>query len=148
MDTPPPWLAIAQEQMGLTAFIAGIGGVFEQAWPVARARLPYSEKLVGNPQTGVVHGGVITAMLDHTSGLAVMAKLRAFTPIATLDLRIDYMRPAKPHQDIVSECECLRVAHEVAFVRGVAHQGDASDPIALSTAAFMLLQNAIFPGAT
>jgi uncharacterized protein (TIGR00369 family) len=138
MTDRPAWLDFVQKQMNRTAFIEGIGGALVDAWPVARARLPYSEKLIGDPQTGVVHGGVITGLLDHTCGLAVMAKLRQPMQIATLDLRIDYMRPAKPHIDIIAECECLRVTHEVAFVRGVAHQGDAADPIALCTGAFML----------
>jgi acyl-coenzyme A thioesterase PaaI-like protein len=72
-----------------------------------------------------------------------MVKLREPMPIATLDLRIDYMRPAKPHQDIIAECECVRVTHEVAFVRGTAHQGDATDPIALCTGAFMLIRGGV-----
>ena len=139
MTERPPWLDLAIEQMNLTAYIAGIGGELVDAWPIAKARLPYSEKLVGDPQTGVVHGGVITGLLDHTCGLAVVAKLREVMSVATLDLRIDYMRPAKPHVEIFAECECLRITHEVAFARGVAHQGDAADPIALCTGAFMLL---------
>ena len=129
--------------MNLTAYLAGIGGEIVDIWPLARSRLPHSEKLIGDPATGVVHGGVITGLLDHTSGIAVMAKLREPMQIATLDLRIDYMRPAKPHEDIIAECECVRVTHEVAFVRGVAHQGKADDPIALCTGAFMLIRGGV-----
>src|SRR5262249_27310846 len=58
-------------------------------------RLPYADKLVGNPDTGVLHGGAITALLDACSGGSVFAALPALTPIATLDLRIDYLRPAE-----------------------------------------------------
>ena len=145
MTGRPPWLDIAIAQMNQTAFIAGIGGELSDAWPIATGRLPYSEKLVGDPATGVVHGGVITGLLDHTCGLAVMAKLREFMHIATLDLRIDYMRPARPQVEITAECECLRVTHEVAFVRGVAHQGNAADPIALCTGAFMLIRGTPLP---
>ena len=140
MTEPPPWLEQARKGMNLTAFMVGIGGEVLDIWPVARTRLPYSEKLVGDPATGVVHGGVITGLLDQACGVAVMAKLRELMPIATLDLRIDYMRPAKPHATIYAECECLRVTHEVAFVRGTAHDGDPADPIALCTAAFMLIR--------
>src|SRR5438128_11084206 len=57
--------------------------------------LPYDEKLVGNPDTGVIHGGAITALLDGASGASVFAALVDFVPIATLDLRIDYLRPAE-----------------------------------------------------
>jgi len=139
MTGRPPWLDIAIAQMNQTAFIAGIGGELSDAWPIATGRLPYSEKLVGDPATGVVHGGVITGLLDHTCGLAVMAKLREFMHIATLDLRIDYMKPAVPGQDIFVEAECVKVGHDVAFVRGLAHQGSRDEPIALCTGAFMLI---------
>ena len=52
----------------------------------AKFRLPYDEKLVGNPDTGVLHGGAITALLDASSGAAVFAALTEWVPIATLDL--------------------------------------------------------------
>ena len=143
MSDAPEWLKHAKKHMNLTPYLAGIGGEIVDIGTPARARVPYSEKLVGDPETGVVHGGVITGLLDHTSGLAVMVKLREPMPIATLDLRIDYMRPATPHMDIIAECECVRVTHEVAFVRGTAHQGDAGDPIALCTGAFMIIRGGV-----
>ena len=37
----------------------------------AKFRLPYDAKLVGNPDTGVLHGGAITALLDASSGASV-----------------------------------------------------------------------------
>src|SRR5512139_1475809 len=69
-----------------------------QAW----FRLPYDEKLVGNPDTGVIHGGAITALLDGASGAAVFAALTTPVPIATLDLRIDYLRPAEAGRVILA----------------------------------------------
>lgn len=101
-------------------------------------RVPYNEKLIGNPDTGVVHGGVISTLLDHTSGLAVMCALREFRSMATLDLRIDYMQPATPGKDIFAMCHCYRVTARVAFVRGTAYHEELDDPIATSTASFML----------
>ena len=103
-------------------------------------RVPYAEHLVGDPDTGVVHGGVITALLDNASGMAVR---NDGTPneersMATLDLRIDYMRPAQPREDLYAEAECYRMTSNVAFVRAIAYQGDRSDPIASSVATFML----------
>lgn len=106
----------------------------------ASARMPFGSDLVGDPDTGIVHGGAVTALLDHTSGIAVMCALRAPMPIATLDLRIDYMKPAAPGQAIVAEVRCVKVTHDIAFARGTAHQGDANDPIALCTGTFMLMR--------
>jgi uncharacterized protein (TIGR00369 family) len=94
----------------------GIGFVSLAAGRVTLA-LPYDEKLVGNPLTGVVHGGAITALLDAACGLAVFVKLGEPIPIATLDLRIDYLRPATPRKEVRASAECFRVTRSVAFVR-------------------------------
>lgn len=104
----------------------------------ARFKLVYSEKLVGNPDTGVLHGGAITALLDACSGASVFAALTEWSPIATLDLRIDYLRAAEPHRDVLAHATCYRVARHVAFTRAVAYHDDEADPIASSVGTFML----------
>lgn len=125
----------------LTPYLAGIGGeMLELSAARARARLPYGPHLVGDPETGVVHGGVVTGLLDHTSGMAVMGRLRMPMPIATLDLRIDYMKPARPGEAITAEATCLKVTREIAFVRGLAFHKDADDAIALCTGTFILIR--------
>jgi len=103
-------------------------------------RVPYAEHLVGDPDSGVIHGGVITSALDNASGWAVRAlnQWQEDMSMATLDLRIDYMKPAKPHADLLLTAECTKMTKTIAFVSGLAHQGDESDPIATSVAAFML----------
>jgi len=100
--------------------------------------LPYDEKLVGNPDTGVLHGGAITALLDACSGASVFAALTELTPIATLDLRIDYLRGGDPGRDIRCHASCYRLTRNVAFTRAVAYHDDESDPIATSMGTFML----------
>ena len=104
----------------------------------ARFELPYDEKLVGNPDTGVLHGGVITALLDGTSGAAVFAALTDLVPIATLDLRIDYLRPAEVGRAVTAHATCYRLTKNVAFTRGVAYHDDPDDPIAHSVGTFMV----------
>lgn len=101
-------------------------------------QLPYDEKLVGNPDTGVLHGGAITALLDACSGAAVFAALTEWSPIATLDLRIDYLRGGDPGRDITCRATCYKLARNVAFTRAVAYHDDESDPIATSAGTFML----------
>jgi uncharacterized protein (TIGR00369 family) len=125
----------------LTPYLAGIGGeLVELTAARARARLPYGPHLVGDPETGMVHGGVVTGLLDHTSGMAVMGKLHTPLPIATLDLRIDYMKPARPGETIMAEATCLKVTREIAFVRGVAFHDDPEDAIALCTGTFIIIR--------
>lgn len=109
---------------------------FERA--IAVFQLPYDEKLVGNPDTGVLHGGAITALLDACSGAAVFAALTEWSAIATLDLRIDYLRGGDPGRDITCRAHCYRVTRNVAFTRAVAYHDDEADPIATSAGTFML----------
>jgi uncharacterized protein (TIGR00369 family) len=104
----------------------------------ATLRLPWAAHLVGNPLTEVLHGGVVTSLLDACSGAAVFMKLMKPTPIATLDLRIDYLRPATPREALFAKAECYKLTRNVAFVRAVAHHGDESDPVAAAAATFMV----------
>jgi uncharacterized protein (TIGR00369 family) len=108
----------------------------------ATAMVPYSPDLVGDPDTGVVAGGVITTLLDQTCGQAVWAALDKLTSIATLDLRIDYMRAAEPGHAIFAHAHCYKLTRSVAFVRAQAYDRDPDDPIATAQAAFMLNSNA------
>ena len=100
--------------------------------------LPYAERLVGNPETGALHGGAVTALLDASSGAAVFVKLGRAASIATLDLRIDYLAMAKAGSDLHCRAECYKITRRVAFVRGVAFHEDPQDPIATSAGTFML----------
>ncbi|MGK0267314.1 MAG: hypothetical protein ACI82N_001567 [Maricaulis sp.] len=105
---------------------------------LAVMRAPYSPDLVGDPQSGILHGGVITALLDHVCGLAAFSGFGGQDTPATLDLRLDYMRPAKPGLDVTAEAVCLKSHGLVAFVRATAHDGDINDPVATAQAAFMV----------
>lgn len=100
--------------------------------------LDWDERLVGNPRTRVVHSGVVTALLDTLCGLVVMASVPEGTPMATLDLRIDYLKPATPEQMIRASAECYKVTANVAFVRGLAFHEGRNDAIAHCTGTFML----------
>lgn len=103
-------------------------------------RVPYAEHLIGDPDTGVIHGGVITAALDNASGWSVrLAKdWQEGMSMATLDLRIDYMKPATPKQDLYIKASCFKQTRSVAFVRAVAFHTSEDDPVATSAATFML----------
>ena len=101
---------------------------------------PWREDLVGDPDTGVIAGGVVTALLDHVCGLAVTSRSLegGFLSTATLDLRIDYMRPAAPRADIIASAHCYKLTRSIAFVRAHAYDADPQDPIATAQAAFIL----------
>ena len=98
--------------------------------------IPYHKNLIGAPKTGILHGGVITTLLDSCCGAAVMTAGNPKTSTATIDLRLDYMRPAEPKSIITAEAMCYRVTNSVIFVRANAHDGTKETPIATATGAF------------
>jgi uncharacterized protein (TIGR00369 family) len=103
--------------------------------------LPYDEKLVGNPLTGVIHGGAITTLLDAACGAAVFVKVGRPMPVATLDLRIDYLRPATPTQEVLARAEGFRATQNVAFVRCQAFHADREDDlVAVANGTFTLFR--------
>jgi len=104
----------------------------------AVVRAPYRDDLIGDPETGVMHGGVVTALLDHACGTAGFAGLGGTQALATLDLRLDYMRPALPGRDVVAEARTTHISGLIAFVSAIAHDGDPDDPVATAHAAFMV----------
>jgi uncharacterized protein (TIGR00369 family) len=112
--------------------------VVEVGKATARFKLPYAAALVGNPDNGVLHGGAITSLLDGVSGASVFAALTSLAPIATLDLRIDYLRPADAGRDVLAHATCYKVTRNVAFTRAIAYHDDEADPIASAVGTFML----------
>ncbi|WP_027592868.1 PaaI family thioesterase [Pseudomonas sp. LAIL14HWK12:I7] len=101
--------------------------------------LPWSLVIVGNPQTGAVHGGALTTLLDTTCGMATLCALPRFEVCPTLDLRIDYMHAAEAGKDIFGHAQCYRVTRDVIFTRGSAYQDDPDRPICQVVGTFMRL---------
>jgi len=99
--------------------------------------MPWAEELVGDPSTGVIAGGAVSALMDTCCGAAVMSYPGA-KGTATLDLRIEYMRAAKPGQRITARAECFHATRTVAFVRATAHDEDTSLPVATASGAFTM----------
>jgi len=101
-------------------------------------RLPYDERFVGNPVSGILHGGIVTTLIDTASGMCIYVKMQTYVPIATLDLRIDYLKAAEPNKDVLARAYCYRLSKQIAFVKAVAYHEDPEDPIANSVSTFML----------
>jgi uncharacterized protein (TIGR00369 family) len=100
--------------------------------------LPWRPELVSLPDSGIMATGAIVSLVDTCSGTAVWTRLGEFRPIVTLDLRLDYLRPAAQGETVIARCQCYKLTRKVAFVRGTAHGGDEARPVAHSAATFMI----------
>lgn len=145
-------------------FIAGVREIFEERIVFNRvlglqvtgiaaervtARISMRPELVGHFAYNRLHGGVISAALDAMGGLAVMAaigarhldepvpqRLQRFAKLGTIDLRIDYLRPAIG-EAFVLEAEVLRLGSRVASTR-MAFQGLDGRLLATGAAAYIV----------
>lgn len=102
--------------------------------------LPYHPDLIGDPDTGVLASGPIVTLMDMATSFAVWQKRGTFVGHATLDLRVDYLRPATLGATVIGRGECYRITRAISFVRGQAHDGDAADPLAHFAGTFMTLE--------
>lgn len=104
-------------------------------------RMPYSDKIIGNPETGVIHGGSITTLLDTCCGLAMSWARGKIEPNPTLDLRIDHMTAATAKRDIIAKAETYRLTPSIAFIRGVAVEDGSDTILAHAVATFMIVKH-------
>lgn len=135
--SPEDQLRIARQFIEAIPFSAQLGMQLDLLEAgVAELSMPYSKALIGDPDTGVIHGGMVSALMDTCGGAAVMSALQGANWTATIDLRIDYMRPASPGQRITARAECRHLTRSVAFVHATAWDEDRDRPVATATGAF------------
>ncbi|PSF04550.1 PaaI family thioesterase [Marinobacter fuscus] len=115
-------------QLGLNAIEASKGHLVVE--------LPYSDAIIGNPDTGVIHGGAITTLMDTASGSVMICALEDFELCPTLDLRVDYMRPAEPRKPVYARAETYKITRNIIFTRCEAYQ-EGGETIANCVGTFM-----------
>ncbi|MEL7199186.1 MAG: PaaI family thioesterase [Pseudomonadota bacterium] len=100
--------------------------------------LPWREDLLGEPGE-MLASGPIVSLMDMASGMAIWNTKGTFTPVATLDLRVDYQRPARERLGVFGRVECYRTTRSAAFVRGIAYDSSLDDPVAHIAGVFMTI---------
>jgi len=101
--------------------------------------LPYKPELVGDPASGILHGGAVTSLIDSVAGMSVFAAMLKLQAIATLDLRIDYLKPAAAEKELYATAECYKLTRSIAFVRARAYHPETPDDwVANCVATFMI----------
>lgn len=107
-------------------------------------RLPWQAKLVGNPETGTLHGGVIFTLMDQCGGLANSCASFPDTEITpTIDMRVDHLRAPTKGEAIICKAECYRRSRQVYFVRMAVYEEQdegEKDPIATGLATYMRMK--------
>ncbi|MEX0922017.1 MAG: PaaI family thioesterase [Rhodovibrionaceae bacterium] len=124
--------------MGRVPHCEELGIVAESfAPPSLTMRLPYQDKLVFDSDSGILHGGAVTTLVDTTAGMVAMAAVKPERSVATLDLRLDYLRPGLKGCDILCTAEVYHVTKLIVFVRAQALQADDGREIASALGTFM-----------
>jgi len=140
MSDAPDFLGLTEEQYlaGLRAFMetqipfnAFVGlRVLELGRGHATLLLPFRPELVGDPFRPALHGGTISMLADTAGGAAVFSGVGPGDRISTIDLRMDYLRPAAL-VDTRAEARLVRLGGRVGVARIQVWQepqeGNASD---------------------
>ena len=141
----PDLLSLARQFFEAIPHTAVLGAEVIAAEPgQVTARMPYKPELVGNPETGQMHGGVIITLVDQTSAAAAVCAMDDPEPVATLDLRVDHMQPAEPGREVYARGECYRITRNILFVRCVVYQDSPERPVAASMSTFMRSSTAAY----
>lgn len=102
--------------------------------------LPFREDWLGDAERGLIHPGIVTTLVDSACGVAVLGHIGRLEPIATLDLRMDYLRAALRDREICCRAECYRLTADIAFARASVWQTSPDEPVAISQSVFMRTQ--------
>jgi acyl-coenzyme A thioesterase 13 len=114
-------------------FVQMIGARFEE-WREGYVRMSLVVEEKHTNPNGVMHGGVLTTLMDETLG-AVIASVRGMdvmraAPHATVEMNVSFLTGARPGEEIVVEGRALKVGRSVAFGEAEARRRDSDELIA------------------
>ena len=100
-------------------------------------RVPFKPELVGDKNRPALHGGVLSALIDAAGGAAAFTKVHLpGDTLSTLDMRVDYLRPAEL-RTVIAEGHVSRMGNRVASVDvRCYHEGESERLIATGKAVY------------
>lgn len=106
----------------------------------AKMYLPYQDFMIGNPIRPALHGGVLATVLDGVGGAATMTTFTSYQDrISTIDLRVDYLRPADK-ADMIAEGRVIRSGNSVVVAEMCIYHKDPALPLAVGRGAFSVIR--------
>jgi len=115
----------------------------------ARVSFRMRDELVGNYTRNILHGGVISATLDVTSGLmaflgvakrvrtgSLEEKMERFSRLGTIDMRVDYLRPGAGAY-FVATARVIRSGNRIAVIHAELHN-DSDELVASATCTYIV----------
>jgi uncharacterized protein (TIGR00369 family) len=101
------------------------------------ARVPFRQDLIGDPSRPAIHGGVLSSIADAIGGGAVFTLTDPGDRVATIDLRIDYLRPGRP-EDLIGRAHVIRMGNRVGVTSMRLEHPGRSEPIAVAKGVYTI----------
>ena len=101
--------------------------------------IPWKRELTASAESGILASGPIISLMDNATGMAIWRKRGVLLPQVTVDLRVDYMRAARPGRTVIGRGECYKLTRSIAFIRGIAYDESPEDPVAHVAGSFILV---------
>jgi uncharacterized protein (TIGR00369 family) len=108
----------------------------EDSFPVARLRLPFSERLCRD--NGVVCGQALMAFADTAMVIALVAANSGYRPMTTVDQTTHFMRPVAC-SDVLADARVVRLGRAMSFGRVTLTGAQDGKPVAMVSSAFAML---------
>lgn len=102
----------------------------------AQMSMPYSTNL--SDRHGALHRGALVTLLDTTCGLAIFSALGSLKPIATIDLRVDFLRRIPKGAGLRAVVNCVATTATVAYISGLGYADGSDEPIAMAVGSFAI----------
>lgn len=116
---------------------AAMGMRVVQRQPEVVVEMPFQPHFIGDPERNLIHNSVVASAADNATGMAVVDALPGLEAVATLDLHVDYLKPALGGKPLYSAGECYRITENIAFARATIWQDDRDEPVAKAVGTFM-----------